>query len=289
MSRIRALRTAPVTLTREVRVDETLTNAAAGLAVSVTRLSGTAVSAGAASNPSTGVYTYVLPGQDDLDHFDVSWTGSVSGEPITLTDRVEIVGGFFFGLAEARASDVSLSDPIKYTTAMLAEKRLQVEVECERICGWAFVPRFGRMTFSGNGSNELYLSVQQLRRVRALTTRTQPGGVPDVVASMTEIAVETDGRVIRYDGGIFPSGSSNIVIEYEHGWDYPPDDLKEKAMYRLRSLLNLTRSGIPDRVSSYSTPEGGTYRVTLPSRGSTGIPDVDATYCRNEAPPLGFA
>lgn len=288
MSTVRALRTAPVTLTHEVRVDETLTNASAGLAVSVTRLDGTVVTTGAASNPSTGVYTFVLAGQDNLDHLDVSWTGTVSGEPITLTDRVEIVGGFIFGLAEARASDPSLSDPVKYTTAMLAEKRIEVEVECERICGWAFVPRFGRFTVSGTGTSELMLSVQRLRRVRALTTRV-PGNPPVVVASMSEIAVESDGRVIRYDGGIFPAGSSNIVIEVEHGADYPPGDLKEKAMYRLRSLLNLTRSGIPDRVSSYSTPEGGTYHVTLPSRGSTGIPDVDATYCRNEAPPLGFA
>src|ERR1043165_702896 len=101
MSRIRALRTAPVTLTREVRVDETLTNASAGMTVTVTRLSGTVVSTGAASNPSVGVYSYILPGQEDLDWLDVSWTGSVGGEPITLTDRVEIVGGFIFRLSGA--------------------------------------------------------------------------------------------------------------------------------------------------------------------------------------------
>lgn len=289
MSTIRVLRTAVSTLTRSVTVDEVLTNATAGLSVTVRRLDGTTVTGPTvAGNPSVGIYTYDLPGQANLDHLDVSWVGIVAGGTVTLTDRVEIVGGFFFGLSEARGSDSSLSDPVRYTTASLAQKRLEVEMEAERICGWAFVPRFERRVFSGDGSNVLTIPFQKLRTVRAISTRVWPSAAV-VVTPLTDIAVESGGQIVRYDGGIFPAGTANVTLEFEHGWDYPPEDLKDKAMYRLRSLLNLTRSGVPDRVSVYSTPEGATYRLTLPGRGSTGIPEVDAVYCRYEAPPIGFA
>ena len=288
MSIIRVLRTASAVLTRAVYVDEALTNAAAGITVTVTRLDGTVVSTGAAGSTTTGIYTYTLPGQASLDILEVAWVGFVGGATVTLTDRVEIVGGFLFGLAEARGSDSSLSDPVRYTTAMLADKRLEVEVECERITGWAFVPRFARTTVSGDGGAVLILPVQKLRTVRAITTTTQPGTATPVTP-LTHIAAESGGRIVRYDGGMFPAGTANVTVEYEHGHDYPPEDLKDKAMYRLRNLLNLTRSGVPDRVSSYSTPDGAIYRITLPTRGSTGIPEVDAVYQRHEAPPTGFA
>lgn len=289
MTLIRVLQTAPATLTRQVFVDETLVDASAGMSVSVHRLDGTLVTGPtAASNPSTGVYQYVFPGHADLDHLDVTWTGIVSGATVILTDRVEVVGGHFFGIAEARGSDSSLSDPVRYTTAMLANTRIQVEQECERICGWAFVPRFERRTFPGTGSNTIFIPVAKLRALRSISTQRWPEA-PEVTTLLDDVSVDPGGQIVRHDGGIFPYGNANIVLEYEHGHDYPPEDLKEKAMYRLRSLLNLSRIGIPDRVSSYSTPDGATYRITLPSRGHTGIPEVDAVYCRYEAPPIGFA
>lgn len=289
MSTIRVLRTATTTLTQRVYVDETLTNASAGLSVTVRRLDGTIVAGPtAANNPSTGVYTYDLPGQANLDHLDVSWVGTVGGGSVTLTDRVEVVGGYFFGLAEVRGSDSSLSDPVRYPTAMLAQKRLEVEMECERICGWAFVPRFGRFTVGGDGTNMLTLPVQKLRTIRSLTTHSWPDS-PVVVTPLTNITFDSGGMVIRYDGGIFPYGTGTVTAEVEYGWDYPPEEIRDKGMFRLRSLVNLTRSGIPDRTSSYTTADGATYRLTLPSRGSTGIPEVDAVYCRYEAPPFGFA
>lgn len=289
MATIRVLRSATTSLTRSVYVDETLTNATSGMSVTVRRLDGTTVTGPTiANNPSVGIYTYTLPAQANLDHLDVSWVGDVGGGTVTLTDRVEIVGGFFFGLSEARASDSSLADPARYSSAALAQKRLEVEMECERITGWAFVPRFARVTVAGTGTNSIVLPFQKLRTLRALSTRIWPSAAT-VVTPLNGIAVEEGGALVRYDGGIFPGGSQSCIFEIEHGWDYPPEDLRDKAMYRLRSLLNLTRSGVPDRVSTYSTPDGATYRLTLPHRGATGIPEVDAVYCRYEAPPIGFA
>lgn len=290
MALIRVLRTATTTLTREVRVDETLTDPSTGLTVTVRRLDGTIVAGPTAASPiSVGLYRYDLPGQANLDLLDVSWVGIVGGVTVTMTDRVEIVGGYFFGLSEARASDSSLSSPTQYTTAMLAAKRIEVEQECERICGWAFVPRFTRITVGGDGTSVLSVPIQKLRSVRAISTRYWTQAAPTVVTPLTNISVESGGQIVRYDGGIFPYGDATVTLEVEHGWDYPPEEIRDKAMYRLRSLLNLTRSGIPDRAYNYSTPEGATYRLSMPSRGRTGIPEVDAVYQRYEAPPIGFA
>lgn len=289
MSVIRVLRTATTTLTQPVYVDEVLTNATGGLQVTVRRLDNTVVAGPtAANNPGVGIYTYDLAGQANLDHLDVSWVGTVGGSSVTLTDRVEVVGGFYFGLAEARSSDTSLTNTNQYPTATLARKRTEVEMECERITGWSFVPRFGRVTVDGDGSNVLILPVQKLRALRAISTRFWPDAAT-AVTPLTGIAVEPGGAIVRYDGGIFPAGTSTVTVEYEHGWDYPPEEIRDKAMYRLRSLLNLTRSGVPDRTSSFTTADGATYRLTLPTRGSTGLPEVDAVYCRYEAPPIGFA
>lgn len=285
----RILRASVATLTKSVYVDETLTDADAGLTVNVYRLDGTLVAGPtAASHPGVGLYSYNLPAQSQLDHLDVVWTGTISGSSLTLTDRVEVVGGFFFGLAEARASDSSLQNTQQYSSAMLAARRVEVEQECERITGWAFVPRFGRLTVAGDGSNVLTIPVQKLRSVRAITTHNWPDAAV-IVSPLTNIVPDSGGQIVRYDGGIFPAGTNTVTVEFEHGWDYPPEEIRSKAMFRLRSLLNLTRTGIPDRVSSYSTPDGARYSVTLPHRGSTGLPEVDGVYCRYEAPPIGFA
>jgi hypothetical protein len=124
--------------------------------------------------------------------------------------------------------------------------------------------------------------------IRSVTTQIQPYAAT-TITDLTPIVFDTSGLVTRFDAQIWPYGSNNVIFEIEYGMDAPPEDLKEAAMYRLRSRLNLTRSGVPDRVSSYTTPEGSVYRVTLPSRYSTGIPDVDAVYLAYQTPVPGFA
>jgi hypothetical protein len=43
--------------------------------------------------------------------------------------------------------------------------------------------------------------------------------------------------------------------------------------------LNLNKSAIPDRASSY-TVDGGIYRLDMPGAFKTGLPEVDAVYAR---------
>jgi hypothetical protein len=289
MSLIRVLRTAAATLTRTIYVDETPTDAAGAVTVAVTRLDGTAVTSGNATHAGTGVYTFVLPGQAQLDHLNVEWTGSVGGGTVALADRVEIVGGFLFGLAEARASDMSLASTVTYPTSTLAAKRIEVEQECDRLCGWSFVPRFARAVLAGTGTDTVSLPDRAIRALRSVKTRSTPAEAYTSVPNLAYLAVSPGGTLTRYDGGLFPAGYGSTVVEYEHGLDNPTTDLADAAMTRLRSRLNMHRSGIPDRTSSYTDANGATYRVVRPTRGTTGLDEVDAVYQRYEAPPLGFA
>lgn len=282
MSLLRVVRTAAADLTHHFEVDESAVDAGGTVTYAVTRLDGTAVTSGnAADAAGTGNYSFTLPGGPtgpasatfQLDTLVVSWTGSFGGAVFTAVDYVEVTGGYLFGLAEARAQPPAL-DATAYPVATLKTKRLEVEEECERICGRAFVPRFHREALSGRDIDRIGAAHRYLRRLRAVTVSGVAWSAPDVAA----VAVSESGMLTRPSGSAWPAGASNIVVEYEHGYDYPPEEIRMAAMKRLRSRLTTTSSGVPDRAISWQYGEGGTYRISMPGPETTGIPDVDAVY-----------
>lgn len=276
MSLVRVLRTAAVAMTHTFYVGETATDASTGVAVAVTRLDGTSVSSGAATHPGLGQYAYTVPGQSTLDTLVVTWTAtSIGGAVVQAADYVEVVGAYLFGIAEARAQDPSLTSTATYPTVMLEDKRLEVEEECEKICRQAFVPRFYRETLSGTGTDRLGLKWMMLRRLRSVTVSGVAWSNPDVTA----VPAAENGIARRPGGAVWPEGVGNIVVEYEHGWDSPPQRVSAAAMLHLRYLANQPRSGMSDRVSSY-TNESGTYHVPQADECHTGYPDVDSVYSR---------
>lgn len=286
MSLIRVLRGAAVAVTHTFEVDEALVDAGGTVTVSTSRLDGTAVAAGtgnATDAPGVGAYSFTLPGGPtspasatwQYDTLVMSWTGSFGAAVFTATDHIEIVGGYLFGLSEARALDPPLSS-VTYPTATLAARRLEVEQECETICGQAFVPRFARETLSGNGTDRLGTSYSMLRAVRSVAV----SGVAWTAPVLATVAVSDSGMLRLPLGGVWPEGAGNIVVELEHGWDYPPEEIRTAAMTRLRSRLTPTSSGVPDRAISWNTQDGGTFRISMPGKQSTGVPAVDAAYER---------
>jgi hypothetical protein len=276
MSLVRVLKSAAVAMTHTFYVDEQATDASTGVTVAVTRLDGTAVASGAATHPGLGQYAYTVPGQSTLDTLVVTWTAtSIGGAVVTAADYIEIAGGYLFGLTEARALDPPLNS-VTYPTATLAARRIEVEQECERICRQAFVPRFYRETLNGTGTDRLGLKWMMLRRLRAVTVSGVAWTSPDVTA----VPPADNGIARRPAGAIWPEGVGNIVVEYEHGWDYPPEEIRTAAMKRLRSRLTPTSSGVPDRAVSWSAQDGGTYRISLPGKQTTGVADVDGVYER---------
>lgn len=282
MSLVRILVTTEVTLTHTFYVDEVPTDLAAACTVTLKRLDGTTITSGSATHPGpAGVYTFAVPEQATVDMLTMDWSGTLAGAIVTVRDYVEVVGGFLFGLAEARAKHPSLADKTTYPPSLLAAKRIEVEQECERICRRAFVPRFARIRLSGNDTDRLPLpwSLQmgggsEVRAVRAASI----SGTALSGTDLTGIGFTEFGVLKRPGGAVWPSGTGNIVVEYEHGWDYPPPDLVEAAILRLRSRIAYTLSGIPDRAISFAVAEGGTFRLSMPSKQQTGIPDVDGVY-----------
>jgi hypothetical protein len=283
MSLIRILVTTEVTLTHTFYVDETPTDASGAVTVTIKRLDGTTVVSGSATQPGpAGVYAFVVPEQATVDTLTVDWSGSLAGAIVSVRDYVEVAGGFLFGLAEARAAHPGLANTTDYPSTRLAAKRLEVEQECERICRRAFVPRFNRATLSGNDTDRLPIPNtdgrgSEIRAVRAVSIDGTAWSAPDVAA----LGFTDFGIIKRPGGALWPAGTGNIVVEYEHGLDYPPSELSEAAILRLRSRIAMPMSGVPDRAVSFTVTEGGTFRLSMPGKQLTGVPDVDAVYERH--------
>ena len=278
----RVLRTAAAVLSHTFEVGEDPTDSTTTVTVTVKDPSGATVASGNAAHGDTGVYTFALPGQSALTELTVSWSATIASAAVVEVDQVEVAGGFFFTLREGRASDVSLADDTRYPGAALIEARTQVEQECEEICARSFVPRYRRVTLSGNDTSDLILPDAEVRTIRSATVAPRFGqtAVALTVGQLAALAPLPDGTLRRTDGLWWTGGEQNVVIEYECGLDGPPRDLVTAALTRFRTRLNIGRSAVPDRASSFTSAEGGTYRLTLPDAFKTGIPEVDAVYSR---------
>jgi hypothetical protein len=282
MTFVRILRTTRVTMSHTFYVDGVATDATGTPTVSIKRLDGTEVATPSVSHSGvgTGTYTYVFPEQAQLDTLQAIITATVAGAPIEQSDWVEIVGAFLFGLAEARNMPPVLS-AVQWPDEVLAQRRISTEMECERICGQAFVPRFGRVALSGNNRAALVLPRSNIRAVRSITL--------DGALQTADAYTWTRSGVIARKVGWWTVGSSNVIVEFEYGMDYPPPDLTDAAMLRLRSRIAQGKSEIPSRASSYTVQGGGVYRLSMPTREKTGHPDVDGVYEGYTPVEAGFA
>ncbi|MBC6458420.1 Ig-like domain-containing protein [Actinomadura sp. HBU206391] len=287
----RVLRTSAATLAHTFEVGEEPTDSTTPVTVAVTDANGTAVTSGTAvsAGVDSGRYTFPLPGQALLGQLTVAWSATIAGAAVVQTDEVEIVGGFFFSLAQGRGSDSSLSDPAKYPATELEVARLQTEEECEAICDRAFVPRYARMVLDGTGESDLVLthpgperSLADVRSIRSVTMapRADEAFTAFDTAELAALQVADDGTLRRLDGALFTRGYGNVVVELEYGLPAPSADLVRAALTRFRTWLNVARSGVPDRASSFTISDGGTYRLDMPGPFKTGIPPVDAAYAR---------
>jgi hypothetical protein len=275
----RAVRNQPATLSTTFYNDESAVSADGSVTVNIVRADGSVLlPAGTASTVVLGVYTYDLSPQAELGYLTVTWTGTFSGITRSNTTYCEIRGNELFSLAEARASDQSLSDATKYSTALLKECRAEVEDEFEKITGVSFVPKFKRTTRDGTGTERLILKQRFVRKLLSATIY----GVPFTSQELAAVSPTVYGEIVRTDAGFWTSGYRNLVLEYEYGMDMPPADVRKAALVRLRTRVMETNSGVPSRATSFVAAEGGTYTMATPGRAGyeTGIPEVDAVLAR---------
>jgi hypothetical protein len=276
----RAARTMPTVLSYEwPDVDGEGPATVTDVQVTAASAAGSVVTLPAPSAVVDGVCSVVVPGQAVLDELTITWSGVIDGATVVDVDLLEIAGGTYFNLAAARRADPDLEDQTRFTTADLRTARTEIEVEFERICDRAFLPRYRRLVLDGPDDDRLILPVADIRRVRSASITASPGGSP-VALTSDELAAlvvnAADRSVTRANGVLWPGGIGNLTIAVEHGMDRPPPDLKRVAMMRLRSRLGLQRTGIPERAMSWTASNGDTYRLSIPTAYRTGVPEIDA-------------
>lgn len=260
-----------------VDADGTVAAPAGTVTVGITRADGTVLVA--AGTPTVGATsaprTYALTAANNLllDLLTVTWTDA--GDTSAHTTLVEVVGGYYFSVARARAAEPSLQDTVKYSAADVEAKRREVEDEAEDICGVAFVPRYRYVTLDGTGTSCLFLPDTLPRTLRSVTV----SGTAWTQDQLDDVMLSGAGR-LALDSGVWTYGRGTVVVGYEHGYDRPPTGLAAAALTRLRSRLNMAKSDIPDRAERYVGTEGGVFALSMPGQFKTGLPDVDAVYER---------
>lgn len=281
-------RNAPATLTAYFYSGETLTDPDANdVDISIVNADGSVHTAATpATRVSTGKYTFTLPAQSALQNLTASWAGLMSAVPVTVTTYVEVVGSFYFDIAELRAYDNVLSNVVKFPTQRLIDVRDEVEAEFESICDRGFVSRFDRQVLTGDGTNELWLENPDITNVTKLLV-----DGADWAAYISDLRVDVlNSKMVffrRRSGRVFTE-DADVVIEYEYGMKPTPLTIHDKALKRARGLLTSKNARIDERATVINADFG---RVNLATPGMdmgfgryvrsglgvwhTGIPDID--------------
>lgn len=219
-----------------------------------------------ATNAGPGKFTYTLtPTQTaQLDLLTVKWTATF-GQLQTMTSRVEIVGGFLFTVAEARALK-PLGNAEMYPLAALLTARTLAEQTLEEVCNVAFVPRYRRERAIPVRHGHVRVKGRDIRAIRDLT-------VDDVALTVDELAAITVPREFTI-AGVSKTGS-RYVIGYEHGHDFPPEQARRIALRLAKRYL--VETPIDERASSMTTDDGTISLVTPGLRGMLfDIPEANA-------------
>jgi len=274
----------PYSLTKTWYVDGTPTDVG-DVTIGVTDGNGGEVVAPltATTNNADGTYTYSLADQANPNILTVTWTRSDTGAD--LKDRLELVGGWLFTEAQARAFSakadatsalVPLASETEYPDATIADERARITEDLEYWTARGWVPRYARLELAGNGGSSLSLrdgfcrtaDGHNLHRPGRLSDISQILSVTVSGTSVTTTNVEVDpvrARLIRTDSGLWtlPTTSSpyNVVVEYAYGLPYLVDGVDRVALKIL--VDRLVPSAWPDRVLSADT-EYGTTRFVQP-------------------------
>lgn len=269
--------------------DEVLTDPDGQTATAtITKADGTAIATAAATTRlSTGVYRYGLADQADLNYLTVVWQGTFGGLVQTVTDYVEIVGGFYVSVSEIRAMQ-NLADTNKFTTAALRAARAWFETKFEEATGVAWVPRYKRVVLNGRGNADLLLPVMRPRVIRSLRVYTSPTAYTAYTAAeLADLGVHDYGALTRLYLGTFTAGNRNVIVEVEHGFDYPPPDVKEAALVAIRDKVIGDQTG--NRVYAVQTQDGIIRNSTAGDGRPYGIPFCDDVATRRSHVVPGIA
>jgi len=234
-------------------------DAAALPTVTLTRPDGTPGPAAAdITRVSQGVYDFRLVAADVADPvvYDVAWSGSIGGQPTTITTQVEAVGEFLFNLSDLRGLRVGNGTPFaatavpNFTDEQLHEARTATLEEFTRILGFSPVPRFAREVHDGDGCDRLALDEREATKLLAVTV---DGAVQNLGGwTLQESGILRTTSAFR-PAGYIRGGIANVAVEYVHGWQRVEGDGGIIGMARAAMRLI---PGLADAASSVTTPDG---------------------------------
>lgn len=234
--------------------------------VTITKADGTAIATSAATaRTGVGTFEYALAPQALLNFLTLDWTAMFDSITQTIRTQAEVVGGFLFSIADARAA--KLSDTAKYPTKTIVDVREEVSAFFADYCLVSFAPRFARVTVDGSGLTDMYVPNRYLSRILSVT-------VAGTAATTADVVPYNDGLLYRPSG--WPAGRKNVVVEYEHGYDKTPGRVSRAALQYAQTLL--VGTDIKERATMH-TDETGSYRLSIPDamrRHPTGVPLIDA-------------
>lgn len=229
----------------------------------------------AAGTATTGTTVKAVPYTAAMSALLDVWTATwkVAGVTVGVTYH-DVVGGFYFSIADLRAMQPSLSDVTDDTNAQLIAARTEVETFFESQCGQAFVPRFSVIECDGDGPI-LSTPIFHLRAVRWARVYAWSSNTVFVDVDATECG----GFPASEAGSIWrPSGwYGRVLLGVEHGLDSCPDDVRTAAARYARVVANRHRSGVVER-AQVIVDEAGTSigpRVAGTRRKPTGYEDID--------------
>ena len=240
--------------------------------VTVTSDTGATLATGSASEDgSTHVYSYSLTtaATAAIDLLTVTWASASE----TITTHVEVVGGFYFDLADLRAMNDISGQTTKYPTDSLRRARDWIEDIIDGTVNAPFVRRYFRDQF--NWTPNLVLRQPYGRALLSMSVNGTAVSGGDLAA----LTIDSSGRIVTAATGVQSYRTGLVDIRYEAAvMDSCPADLREVALQAARWHLIATdgQSGIPSRATSITNEFGNVNLTTASKDRPTGIPDVDA-------------
>jgi hypothetical protein len=235
----------------------------------VTSDDGTALVSGrVCASEGAGVYALTLTPAETatLDLLTVTAAGQVGGVDQEPTGQVEVAGGIYFTVAEARRTK-PLQKTDTYSDADIEAARIGAERDLEHCeaTNQTFVPRYRREIVRPHGSRRVWLDRARPRRIRSLA-------VDGVELTADEIAALDlfDFGLVKLD-----RRATHVEVAYEYGWDSPPRRMVEAALLLTKQYV--IDSQIDDRALRVIDPEGRETVYSAPGvRGILfSIPEVE--------------
>lgn len=212
-----------------------------------------------------------------------TWTFAQGGVQQSVTTFHRVVGDVLFTLGEARAYDGgALANSATYSDAAILAARDRIADAFAEICGVAFGARYARELLDGDGSESVRVGSHRVLAVRSIRIRSGATWTALTAEEIDDVIVYPRGLLYRETLGTFPAGRRNVEVEYEHGLQPVPAEIRLAALRLLRDQL--VKSPLDDRATSQAG-EFGTFALATAGRNGSyfGLPLVDEVLHRYRA------